>query len=73
MDWSTIFFVMDDLLKKLLIPRTPKIGPAKYNALLEQYGDLNAVIDSLNLTQDFIDSVKREIDMAHELDILSTP
>ncbi len=69
MGWSTIFFVMDDLLKKLLILRTPKIGPAKYNALLEQYGDLDAIIDSLNLSEDFIDSVKREIDTAHELGI----
>ena len=69
MGCSTIFFVMDDLLKKLLILRSPKIGPVKYNALLEQYGDLDAVIDSLNLTEDFIDSVKREIDMANELDI----
>ena len=66
---STIFFVMDDLLKKLLILRTPKIGPAKYNALVEQYGDLSAVIDSLNLTQCFIDSVKREIDTANDLNI----
>ena len=53
MDSSTIFFVMDDLFEKLLILRTPGIGPVKYNALLEKYGDTSAVIDSLNLTQDF--------------------
>ena len=60
---------MDELFKKILILRTPKIGPAKYNALLKQYGDLSAVIDSLNLTEDFVDSVKREIDMANQLNI----
>ena len=60
---------MNDLLKKLLILRTPKIGPVKYNALMEQYGDIDAVIDSLNLTNEFIDSVKQEIDMANDLGI----
>ena len=67
--WSTIFFVMNDLLKKLLILRTPKIGPVAYNALMEKYGCLDAIIESLNLDINFIDSVKREIDMANELDI----
>lgn len=66
---STIFFIMNDLLKKLLILRTPGVGPVKYNSLLEKYGDLDAIIDSLNLTDDFIDSVKREIDMANESDV----
>ena len=69
MAWSTIFFIMDDLLKKLLILRTPGVGPVRYNALRVKYGNLDGVIDSLNLTQSFIDSVKREIDMANELGI----
>ena len=60
---------MDDFLKKLLILRTPGIGPVKYNALLEKYGDIDSVVDSLNLTEDFKDSVKHEIDVANELDI----
>lgn len=60
---------MDNFLKKLLILRTPGIGPVKYNALLEKYGDIDSVVDSLNLTEDFKDSVKREINMANELDI----
>lgn len=69
MDWSTIFFVMNELLKKLLILRTPGVGPVKYNSLLEKYGNVDAVIDSLNLTNDFIDCTRREIDMANELDV----
>jgi len=60
---------MDNFLKKLLILRMPGIGPVKYNALLEKYGDIDSVVDSLNLTEDFKDSVKREINMANELDI----
>lgn len=60
---------MDNFLKKLLILRTPGIGPVKYNALLEKYGDIDSVVDSLNLTEDFKDSVKREINMANELNI----
>lgn len=60
---------MDNFLKKLLILRTPGIGPVKYNALLEKYGDIDSVVDSLNLTENFKDSVKREINMANELDI----
>ena len=60
---------MDDLLKKLLILRTPGVGPVKYNALLEKYGDIDSVVASLNLTEDFKDSVKHEIDVANELGI----
>ena len=60
---------MDMLLKKLLILRTSGIGPAKYNALLSQYGDDDAILDALVLSDDFIDSVKREIDLAYSLNI----
>ena len=60
---------MNDLLQKLLILRSPGVGPANYNKLLKQYGDLYSVIDSLHLTDGFIDSVKREIDLANELGI----
>ena len=60
---------MNDLLKKLLILRTPGVGPVKYNALMEKYVETDAIIDSLNLTDDFIDSVKREIDMAQNFGI----
>jgi len=60
---------MNDLLKKLLILRTPGVGPVKYNNLLERYGDLDAIIDSLNLSDDFVDSVKREIEMANDMNV----
>lgn len=60
---------MNDLLKKLLILRSPGVGSVKYNSLLDEYGDLNSVIDSLNLSNDFIDSIKREMDMANDMNI----
>lgn len=60
---------MNDLLCKLLILRTPGIGPVKYGALLKQYGDDNAILDSLHLSEGFVDSVKREMDLAYNLNI----
>ena len=61
---------MDMLLQKLLILRSPGVGPVKYNKLIAEYGDVFAAVDSLHLNQDFIDSVKREIDTAYELGII---
>lgn len=60
---------MNDLLNKLLILRTSGIGPVKYNALLKQYGDDVAIVNSLSLDSAFIDGVKREIDLAYELNV----
>lgn len=60
---------MNDLLQKLLILRMPGIGPVKYANLLKQYGSDGAILESLNLTDDFIDTVKREIDTANSLGI----
>ncbi len=60
---------MKDLLQKLLILRSPGIGAVKYKKLLEEYGDLYSAVDSLNLTDDFIDNVKSEIETANNLGI----
>jgi len=60
---------MNDLLQKLLIVRSNGIGPAKYNSLLTQYGCDGAIVESLHLDNDFIDSIKREMDLAYEMNI----
>jgi DNA processing protein len=61
---------MDDmLLNKLLILRMPGVGAVRYNKLLEEYGDVASVVDSLNLDSEYVDSVKREIDRANDLGI----
>ena len=66
---ATILFVMNDLLNKLLILRSPKVGPAKYNALLAEFGDVESMVDSLHLSSGFVDDVKREMDNAYSLGI----
>lgn len=60
---------MKDLLQKLLILRSPGVGPVKYKNLVAQYGDVYSVVDSLNLTDDFIDTVKSEMEKANSLGI----
>lgn len=60
---------MNDLLQKLLILRTPGVGPVKYQQLITKYGDIYSAVDSLDLDVDFIDGVKREIDNANNLGI----
>jgi len=61
---------MDMLLNKLLILRLPGVGAVKYNKLIAEHnGDISAAVDSLNLAQDYIDSVRREMDKAETLGI----
>ena len=66
---ATIPFVMSDLLNKLLILRSPGVGPVKYNNLLAEFGDVESVVDSMHLSSEFIDDVKREMDSAYSLGI----
>lgn len=61
---------MSDLFEKLLILRTPKIGPVRYAQLIEKFGCIGAVNESLNHSIEFMDSVRREMDMAHQMGII---
>lgn len=61
---------MNNLLDKLLILRTPGIGPARYNELIARFdGDVAAAVATLNPTVAHRDSVMREMARASELDI----
>ena len=60
---------MSDLFKKLLIIRTPKIGPVRYAELIAKFGSVDAVVDFLNPDSDFRDSVLREMDVAQKMNI----
>jgi DNA processing protein len=60
---------MNDLFERLLILRSPKIGPATYNDLLGRIGVPAAVVDFLSPSQDLRDAVSRELDAAQELDV----
>ncbi len=60
---------MKDMLNKLLILRSSGIGPVKYRALLDEYGCDENIVAHLNLDEDFVDSVKREMDKAFDMGI----
>ena len=60
---------MSDIYKKLLILRTPGIGPVKFNSLINRFGDIDSVVQSLGADVAFCDSVKREMDKAAQLGI----
>lgn len=60
---------MKDILNKLLILRTSGIGPVKYKKLQDEFGADENIIEHLSLSNDFIDSVKREMEQAYNLGI----
>ncbi len=60
---------MKDMLNKLLILRSPGIGPVKYRALLDEFGADENILEYLNSDEDFVDSVKREMEQAFDLGI----
>lgn len=66
---STIFFIMMDMLNKLLILRTPGIGPVKYKSLLDKFGNDENIVKNLSLSEDFVDTVKREMENAFNMGI----
>ncbi|MCL2748673.1 MAG: DNA-processing protein DprA [Alphaproteobacteria bacterium] len=58
------------LFHKLLILRTPGIGPVKYAQLLERFGSVALAVESLRADQALVDSVRREMDLAQQLGII---
>ena len=60
---------MKELFESLLILRSPKIGPAAYNNLLNQFGSDSAILEHMNISDDLRDSVLREIDLANRLNV----
>lgn len=56
---------MSDIFNKLLILRTPGIGPVRYNDLLRRFGAPGAVVEFLNPDSAHRDSVLREMESAH--------
>lgn len=60
---------MTDLFNRLLILRTPGIGPVKYKELIDRFAQLDMIVDSLSLSDQLKDSVHREIDRAYQMGI----
>lgn len=58
-----------DLFNKLLILRTPKIGPVKYNDLIQTFGGIDGAIDAMRPDGTLRDSVLREMERAQKLNI----
>lgn len=61
---------MSDLFNKLLILRTPGIGPVKYNALIKRFGSVAMAAESLNADVVLHDTVCREMEMAEKLGVV---
>lgn len=61
---------MSDIFNKLLILRTPKIGPAKYAEILSKFASLDAAVDAIGANDSVRDAVLREMDMAEKLGII---
>ena len=61
---------MDDLFYKLLILRTPGIGPVKYAELIRSFGNARDAAASLMCNDSLCDSVKREMNRAASMGII---
>lgn len=59
----------EDLFNRLLILRTPNIGPARYHKLINQYGNVGEVVTVLKPSDAVVNSVKREIELANKLGV----
>lgn len=57
---------MQDLFHKLLILRSPGIGPVKYNTLVQKFGSVAAVVDAIAPGDNLRDAVLREMDAAQK-------
>ncbi len=61
---------MEKLFNRLLILRTPGIGPVRYNELVTRFGgDVAAAVGALNPSPAHRDAVSREMERATTLDI----
>ena len=60
---------MSELFDKLLILRTPRIGPAKYNDLVRRFGSASAAAATLRASDEVRDAVAREMDRAAALGV----
>ena len=61
--------VMKNLFERLLILRSPKIGPASYNTLRQRFGTDAEILKHMDISDSLRDSVSREIDLANKLNV----
>lgn len=58
---------MSELFNKLLILRTPGIGPARYNGLIRKFGSASAAVASVGVSDAVRDAVLREMERADKI------
>ena len=58
---------MNNLFHKLLILRSPGVGPVGYAKLIQRFGSVEAAAESLAVDSALVDSVRREMDLADQL------
>lgn len=61
---------MADLFEKLLIIRTPKIGPVRYAQLVDKFGSATNVVKNMDVPVGLKDAVAREMDFAQHNNII---
>lgn len=59
----------NELFNKLLVFRSRGIGAIKYHELIRDFGGADAAVESLSVSGDLIDSVRREMELADTLGI----
>ncbi len=60
---------MKDLFERLLVLRSPGIGPASYNKLVQQFGSDSVILEHMNVSDELRDAVLQEIDSANRLNV----
>ena len=60
---------MSDLIDKLLVLRSPGVGPIGYEKLIRQFGNIASAADSVRGNTELVDSVLREVESANNLGI----
>ena len=60
---------MSDLFNKLLILRTPGIGPVKYAEIVSKFGSVDAAVAAIGTNEAIRDAVAREMDIAAKMNI----
>lgn len=65
-----VYVMQDDLFYKLLLLRSPGIGPVRYTELISQFGDVESAARAAGAANNAIrDSVMREMERASDLGI----
>ena len=60
---------MNEIYESLLLLRMPRVGPATYNDMVARFGSVAGAVEFLNPSVEHRDSVSREMDMAHAMNI----